>query len=233
MLSGTLDDRSRVFSCLAWLLGVFSDLHPQCGRSCLAEYSPNPFRPLVELLYSEKKPGELTTRQCIVELVTGLFEVFPNVSTAIPKPEWRAQWGARNGFGSTSRSSDDGSNSNGSSLGKMNKESPQLPLPDLSVFVSPKKSSVASSDWESADYPSDMTFLSRSARGTRSEPSDGSNILGNDDGKSAHALVKSLMIGPPNQKEEARVDFMQQTHRKRIFKLWIEEIIGVLSDYFW
>jgi len=49
----------------------------------------------------------------------------------------------------------------------------------------------------------------------------------------AHALVRSLVIGPPNEKEEARPDFIKQAHRKRSFKVWMDEMIRTLSDYFW
>ncbi|KAI5481888.1 hypothetical protein MNV49_000165 [Pseudohyphozyma bogoriensis] len=49
----------------------------------------------------------------------------------------------------------------------------------------------------------------------------------------AHELVWSLMLGPPNEKEEAKVDFIQEAHRPRIFKTWVTEIQDCVRDYFW
>ncbi|KAJ7707408.1 armadillo-type protein [Mycena rosella] len=44
-------------------------------RSC-----PTPFVQLVALLYSDKKPGEVATRQLIVDLLLTLFELYPSSS---------------------------------------------------------------------------------------------------------------------------------------------------------
>ncbi|KAI0342708.1 hypothetical protein BDW22DRAFT_1357179 [Trametopsis cervina] len=42
-------------------------------RSC----SPTPFSQLITLLYSDKKPGDVSTRQMIVELILLLFDLYP------------------------------------------------------------------------------------------------------------------------------------------------------------
>lgn len=41
------------------------------------------------------------------------------------------------------------------------------------------------------------------------------------------------MIGPPDEKEEATVDFIRASRRQRVFKRWVEELINLLCDYFW
>lgn len=48
-----------------------------------------------------------------------------------------------------------------------------------------------------------------------------------------YRLVYSLVLGPPNEKEEAKVDFIQETHRPRIFKRWVSELSDTCRDYFW
>lgn len=190
---------------------------PQTGRKCLAHYSPSPYRPLVELLYSDKKPGDLAARQAIVEIILGLYEVFPDGSPAVGKEHWRQPWGPRENFGLLANTSPTGS--------------PVLPMPNVSMSraTTPIKLSKASSEWESPDFGEDFTFLS----GTTKASAGGESDHHSRTHETAHELVKSLMIGPPNEKEQATVDFMQKTRRVRQYKLWMDEIIGTLSDYFW
>jgi hypothetical protein len=46
-------------------------------RPSLRSSYPTPFAQLVALLYSDKKPGEVATRQLIVELLLLLFDLYP------------------------------------------------------------------------------------------------------------------------------------------------------------
>jgi hypothetical protein len=50
------------------------------GCFALRSSCPTPFVQLVALLYSDKKPGDVATRQLIVELLLILFELYPNSS---------------------------------------------------------------------------------------------------------------------------------------------------------
>lgn len=52
------------------------------GCFALRSSCPMPFVQLVSLLYSDKKPGDVATRQLIVELLLILFELYP--ATALP-----------------------------------------------------------------------------------------------------------------------------------------------------
>ncbi|KAF8589459.1 hypothetical protein K439DRAFT_1628687 [Ramaria rubella] len=52
------------------------------GCFALRSSSPTPFVQLVSLLYSDKKPGDLCTRQLIVDLLQILFEIYPAASEA-------------------------------------------------------------------------------------------------------------------------------------------------------
>lgn len=49
----------------------------EIGCFALRSSCPTPFVQLVSLLYSDKKPGDVGTRQLIVELLLILFEVYP------------------------------------------------------------------------------------------------------------------------------------------------------------
>lgn len=52
------------------------------GCFALRSSCPTPFVQLVSLLYSDKKPGDLCTRQLIVDLLHVLFEIYPITSQA-------------------------------------------------------------------------------------------------------------------------------------------------------
>lgn len=52
------------------------------GCFALRSSCPTPFVQLISLLYSDKKPGDLCTRQLIVDLLQVLFEIYPTPSQA-------------------------------------------------------------------------------------------------------------------------------------------------------
>lgn len=47
----------------------------EVGRDALASHAPRPFRQLVDLLFSEKKPGDLSTRKLMIELLAILLDL--------------------------------------------------------------------------------------------------------------------------------------------------------------
>ena len=50
------------------------------GCAAIRSTFPSPFSQLITLLYSDKKPGEVVSRQLIVELIQLLFNLFPTDS---------------------------------------------------------------------------------------------------------------------------------------------------------
>ncbi|KAH8100969.1 armadillo-type protein [Cristinia sonorae] len=50
------------------------------GCAALRSFAPTPFAQLVSLLYSDKKPGDVGSRQLIVELLLILFDLYPRSS---------------------------------------------------------------------------------------------------------------------------------------------------------
>ncbi|WAQ81621.1 hypothetical protein PtA15_1A963 [Puccinia triticina] len=63
------------------------------GRKALASRLPDPFIQLTGLLYSEKKPGDLTTRQVLVEIIGGVFEL-EGYLAARPMDASKLDWAA-------------------------------------------------------------------------------------------------------------------------------------------
>jgi len=57
------------------------------GCFALRSSCPTPFAQLVALLYSDKKPGEVATRQLIVELLLLLFDLYPPSSLPATGPK--------------------------------------------------------------------------------------------------------------------------------------------------
>lgn len=207
----------------------------QPGRQCLATFAPSPFRPLVELLFSDKKPGELIARQCIIEIIAGLFDVAAeNTLQPISHDDWRKPWGSRDKFGAAvSDSIIQSSSSQSRPQTGQNDVSPQLPT--LQFDRRAGKGSEGSSTWESAGFAEEYSFVSGpNDLANTSKHKLANSTLGIEQSSFAtYLVVKSLIIGPPNEKEEAQVYFMKSTRKTRAFKLWMDEIIGVLSDYFW
>jgi hypothetical protein len=56
------------------------------GRDALRASFPAPFKALSSLLFSEKKPGDLPTRQIIIELWLYIFELFPAHARPASRP---------------------------------------------------------------------------------------------------------------------------------------------------
>ncbi|KAK8864175.1 hypothetical protein IAR55_001421 [Kwoniella newhampshirensis] len=56
----------------------------EIGKTALRAHFPNPFTALSTLLFSEKKPGDLPSRQIIIELWLFLFELFPPLPNRTP-----------------------------------------------------------------------------------------------------------------------------------------------------
>ncbi|KLO08801.1 hypothetical protein SCHPADRAFT_1000707 [Schizopora paradoxa] len=66
------------------LLRCFKALNTSAiGCAALRSASPAPYQALIRLLYSDKKPGDVPTRQLIVELILGIIDLYP---VMVPSP---------------------------------------------------------------------------------------------------------------------------------------------------
>lgn len=70
------------------------------GCFALRSSCPTPFVQLISLLYSDKKPGDVATRQLIVELLLILFEIYP--ASSLPSSGGRLRREAWESSGSSS-----------------------------------------------------------------------------------------------------------------------------------
>ena len=46
-------------------------------------------------------------------------------------------------------------------------------------------------------------------------------------------VIRRIMTGPADEKVDATLPFMRQFVVEKPLKLWMNELVGVLSDYFW
>ncbi|KAE9402881.1 hypothetical protein BT96DRAFT_1083666 [Gymnopus androsaceus JB14] len=140
------------------------------GCNALRSSMPTPWAQLVKLIYSDKKPGEVGTRQLIVELMHILFELYPS-----------------------------------SSLPSSGNRSPYREV------------------WDS-----DPTLLGSSNVITLPTPH-----------KSFFSFIRSLLLTPAPPTAEAPAsplsphEFIENLHRPRIYKTYLQELSDVCRDYFW
>ena len=91
------------------------------GCFALRTSCPSPFQDLVTLLYSDKKPGDVASRQLIVDLLLILFELYPsNISASI---------GGNNALNETSKRSSWTNTSSASLQNRHPRRSPSTPTP--------------------------------------------------------------------------------------------------------
>ncbi|KAF5337944.1 hypothetical protein D9758_013127 [Tetrapyrgos nigripes] len=142
------------------------------GCFALRSSSPTPFFQLVSLLYSDKKPGDVATRQLMVEMLSMLFELYP--ASSLPAMNSRSE-------GMRSRRE----------------------------------------IWET-------------------ESSTSSNLITLPaPHKSIYSFIRSLLLTPAPPSSEAPAapvsphEFIENLHRPRIYKTYLQELSDVCRDYFW
>ncbi|KAF9264158.1 hypothetical protein L218DRAFT_253035 [Marasmius fiardii PR-910] len=157
------------------LLRCFKALNTSTvGCAALRSSSPTPFAQLVVLLYSDKKPGDVASRQLIIELLLGLFDLYPS-----------------------------------SSLPAMGNGRPATPRREI---------------WEASS-----SSLSSSKLITLPAPH-----------KSIFSFIRGLLLTPAPPTAEAADsiplephEFIENLHRPRIYKTYLQELSDVCRDYFW
>ncbi|GAA6010045.1 hypothetical protein JCM10207_007534 [Rhodosporidiobolus poonsookiae] len=107
------------------------------------------------------------------------------------------------------------------------------------ISLEPTPSSPSPSGFVSPTEPKGSGGIRRYTRKMKSGDDDDAAAFERDEVltpervQQAHRFVVSLMEGPPDEKEEAQVDFIQRAHRPRLFKKWVGEISDCVRDYFW
>ncbi|OBZ72179.1 GTPase-binding protein rid1 [Grifola frondosa] len=148
------------------------------GCTALRSSCPSPFAQLITLLYSDKRPGDISTRQLVVELLLILFELYPPSSL------------------------------------------PSIGSPTAATF---SHSYSSPAPWENnmrASTSSNLVTL----------PAPHATLF---------ALLKSLLLTPappPSECPSTPVEphsFIEELHRPRIYKTYLQELSDVCRDYFW
>lgn len=194
--------------------GMLNSIMPysQIGKRTLASYSPTPFLPLAALLFSEKRPGDLPCRQILVELVHALFQICPPACDALPKSAWsETSVSLSSPLGPDSLATTSSTKANGYESG----------TGSGGVRRYTRRAKIGDDDDQSAFGAKSNHHLERE------------EILTPERIQQAHRFVVSLMQGPPNEEEEAKVDFVRRAHRERAYKVWVKEIADCVRDYFW
>ncbi|GAA5889587.1 hypothetical protein JCM6882_007077 [Rhodosporidiobolus microsporus] len=176
-----------------------------CGKRALASHSPTPYLPLASLLFSEKRPGDLPCRQLLVELLHSIFEICPSSSDALPKSAW----------------------TDGAEI-SLDPAAPSSPNPAFGA-------NGASGSGSGSGSGGARRYTRKIKSGEEDEDAllEREEVLTPERVQQAHRFVVSLMEGPPNEKEDAKVDFIRSTHRPRVYKTWVTEISDCVRDYFW
>ncbi|KZT02263.1 uncharacterized protein LAESUDRAFT_730448 [Laetiporus sulphureus 93-53] len=149
------------------------------GCAALRSQCPEPYTRLVTLLYSDKRPGEVGTRQLIIELLLILFDLYPPSSL------------------------------------------PSIGSPKAASMINLSRS--APMPWQSTATlvtPSNLIVL----------PAPHSSLF---------SFLKSLLLTPaprPAEADSPPVEphkFIEELHRPRIYKTYLEELNNICRDYFW
>ncbi|GAA5980792.1 hypothetical protein JCM11641_002653 [Rhodosporidiobolus odoratus] len=110
--------------------------------------------------------------------------------------------------------------------------------PEISLDPAPSSPSSASGFGSSSDGGSGgLRRYTRKMKSGDDEEGDAAiereEVLTPERIQQTHRFVVSLMEGPPDEKEEAKVDFVKVAVRPRVFKTWVTEISDCVRDYFW
>ena len=169
------------------------------GRRSLGQSGQTVFLPLANLLWSEKRPGDLPCRQVLVEMIQAAFEVQPEGVQPVTEAEWEA-------------------------LRPIKKDDIAAGTPaaaQVARFSRPVKGG-------------SMSPSSSLMRGSQSPLlEDRAEAFSAARRAGTYEFVYSLMLGPPSVKEQAKVEFIQQTHRPRLMRTWVTEFCEIVRDYFW
>jgi len=171
-------------------------------------FGTSPFRELVELLYSTKKPGEVATRRLIIEIIQSLLQVYPD-SANTPAPATRP--GSRPTTISFSEQS----------VPKLNRPTSR---PNLRSATS-----------HGAVIPENHTHISLYvANLLKHQPQ--TKALESLFQQPAKDRSGSRILCPASELPAPILDvhdFLKQAHKDRVYKQYLDEINDVCRDYFW
>ncbi|KAK4054982.1 hypothetical protein OIO90_003323 [Microbotryomycetes sp. JL221] len=211
-------DDQILFELLKCFKALTLTLH---GRKALGSNSPSPFSSFAQLLFSDKRPGDLPCRQLLVELLTSLYDVLP--LNAEPVARFCSSWNKAIIVVVDEKVLDDDdekmSNRNNNLNHQSSDDDGKVEQVDGGIRRYTRKVKSIENGFEfheqqeEEEQPDKIEMIQRR--------------------RMTHLLVHSLVQGPPNEKEESKLNFIKQAHKTRRFAIWVKEISDVVRDYFW
>ncbi|KAJ9094493.1 hypothetical protein QFC21_006032 [Naganishia friedmannii] len=179
------------------------------GKEAIIEHGATPFRELVDLLYSEKKPGEVPPRQLIVDLVLSLFDIYRPGPRSDGTPSTMTSPAVRPGSSPLI----------GVCLPSSGKDNASGRLGD-------------SQDMIPGGHKTISAFILSLLREPASMNDDSSPPLPT----LVKENRKSIIIAPASELPAPKVemhDFIAAAHKPRIFKTYMKELSQACWDFFW
>ncbi|BGP17556.1 hypothetical protein JCM10213_004097 [Rhodosporidiobolus nylandii] len=105
--------------------------------------------------------------------------------------------------------------------------------PEISLEPAPTSPSFSSGGGSGNGSGAMRRYTRKAKSGDDDDDLEREEVLTPERVQQAHRFAVSLMQGPPDEKEEAKVDFVKAAVRPRVFKTWVDEIASCVRDYFW
>lgn len=174
-------------------------------------FGTSPFRELTELLYSDKKPGEVVTRRFIVEIIQSLLQIYPEGASPSGFPVSTSRPGSRPTTISFSEQSVPMMARTGSRANMRAAVAASSPIPENHPHISLYIASLL----KHQPAVKALTDIFQQPAYDRS----GSRIL---------CPASELPAPKPDVH-----DFLKQAHKDRVYKQYLGEINDVCRDFFW
>lgn len=166
----------------------------------------------MDLLYSEKKPGEVPPKQLIVDLVGSLFDLYRSSGVSL------------------SGMPQNDKNNNVTGIPNYSRQfsvspDPSLPPTDLSVHASQRH-----------EVPGSFSHITGFILSLLREPPSGNEQASEDRQSGSKANRHSRIVAPASELPAPKVemhDFLAAAHKPRIFKTYLKELSQACWDFFW
>lgn len=184
----------------------------QPGKAAIVSHGAHPFRALMELLYSEKKPGEVPPKQLIVDLVWSLFDLYraSGIDASIQPPI---------------------------QSGCQPNKVPGVMNYSRHISVSPDPSSSLPIDTlQACEIPGGYSHVSGFVLSLLRNPPSGHEEAFQARHGDEKANRRSRIIAPASELPAPKVemhDFLAAAHKPRIFQTYLKELSQACWDFFW
>ncbi|KAJ9119640.1 hypothetical protein QFC22_003349 [Naganishia vaughanmartiniae] len=193
------------------------------GKEAIIEHGATPFRELVDLLYSEKKPGEVPPRQLIVDLVFSLFDIYRPGPRSDDSRSRIASPTLRQGY---SPLLEDVTGTKRSTPTSTSRNLPSSANDEVQQSSSNGKGRIPGGHNTISAF---ILSLLREPTSTNENPTLSLPTFSDEN-------RKSVIIAPASELPAPKVemhDFIAASHKPRIFKTYMKELSQACWDFFW